>query len=55
MSRPATAPGVRSTLAVATVAAMGVAAWAYRDYRAWLAPGAGGLPANPRGWLRTTY
>lgn len=30
------------------------AAWAWRDYHAWLALGKGGLPANPRVWLRTT-
>lgn len=29
------------------------AAWAWRDYHAWLALGEGGLPANPRGWLHT--
>ena len=43
----------------AALAAIGVAAlagtWARRDYRAWLALGEGGLPANPKGWLITSH
>lgn len=39
----------------ATVAVAAGALWAARDYRAWLALGKGGLPANPWGWLIATY
>lgn len=31
-----------------------VVIWGYRDYRAWIAIGKGGLPANLGGWLTTT-
>ncbi len=44
--------------AFAVTAALTTAAgaiWAYRDYRAWLALGRGGLPANPFGWLAASY
>jgi hypothetical protein len=49
----------RTMRRTAALAAIGVAAlastWARHDYRAWLALGEGGLPANPKGWLITSY
>lgn len=36
------------------LALFGGVAWAYFDYRAWLALGVGGLPSNLRGWFTTT-
>src|SRR5580693_4644031 len=46
----------RRTAALAAVAVTALAGtWARRDYRAWLALGEGGLPANPKGWLTTSY
>lgn len=44
--------------AFAVTVALGTAAgaiWVVRDYRAWLALGRGGLPANPFGWLVASY
>ena len=47
---------MRRTAALAAVAVTTLAGtWARRDYRAWLALGEGGLPANPKGWLITSY
>ncbi len=37
-----------------TLAALGIAAWAFADYRAWMALGPGGLPGTWQGWWRTT-
>src|ERR1700750_3326501 len=47
---------MRRTAALAAIAVAALAgAWARRDYLAWLALGEGGLPANPKGWLITSY
>lgn len=47
---------VKTAFAVtATLATAAGAVWAVRDYRAWLALGRGGLPANPFGWLVASY
>jgi hypothetical protein len=45
----------RAAVLAAVIAAALAATWAHRDYRAWLALGEGGLPANPKGWLITSY
>jgi Family of unknown function (DUF5519) len=45
----------RAAVLAAVVAAALAVTWARRDYRAWLALGEGGLPANPQGWLITSY
>ena len=44
-------PRTKSALVLGTATLAAVAA---RDYKAWYALGAGGVPHNPRGWLLTT-
>src|ERR1700757_1799375 len=47
---------MRRSAALATDVATALPSiWARRDYRAWLALDEGGLPANPKGWLITSY
>ena len=43
-----------AALSIVALATAGAVVWARRDYRSWLALGAGGLPSNWWGWLQTT-
>ena len=43
-----------TVMAAGALTGLALALWARRDYQAWRALGPGGLPANLRGWTRTS-
>lgn len=47
-------PLIVLVIVIVIILAVAGALWVRGDYRAWLALGKGGLPANLGGWLRTT-